>query len=234
MRGALERRQTCGDRVVAARFHFHIVRRICVHQMDRCAVKQSVDMLWVAAVAAEQAMLTQDPQVARLGDGCIRRRRNIVRIAEPFLHAGVEQLGQFVRVETQAAAGRTLPRRVATIRSAAGRSSTRPVRPSCCRRCGRPGSARASGPWPHAPAPSVVPASSAALYRVWPQMMTPSASTTIGWRKPNSRIEAATASTAASLMRGFLSYGRMSESFCCSILMFRAPIQVQTFAKSHG
>ena len=38
----------------------------------------------------------------------------------------------------------------------------------------------------------------AALYLVCPQMITPSPSTTMGWRKPNSRIEAATASTAAS------------------------------------
>src|SRR5262245_25983877 len=39
--------------------------------------------------------------------------------------------------------------------------------------------------------------------------MTPSSSTTMGWRKPNARIDAATASTAASLRRGLFSYGRM-------------------------
>jgi len=33
---------------------------------------------------------------------------------------------------------------------------------------------------------------------VWPTMMTPSSSTTIGWRKPNSRIDVATASMPAS------------------------------------
>jgi len=39
----------------------------------------------------------------------------------------------------------------------------------------------------------------------WPTTMTPAASTTIGWRNPNSRMEFTTASTALSLRRGFLS-----------------------------
>jgi hypothetical protein len=44
------------------------------------------------------------------------------------------------------------------------------------------------------------PSCSAALSRVCPAMMTPSPSTTIGTRKPNSRMLLATASIAASLM----------------------------------
>ena len=51
------------------------------------------------------------------------------------------------------------------------------------------------------------PSFSAAFQRVWPTMITPSSSTTIGWRKPNSRIDAATASTAASLTRGLFGVG---------------------------
>ena len=45
----------------------------------------------------------------------------------------------------------------------------------------------------------------AALSRVWPAMITPCASTTMGTRKPNSRMLEATASTAASFWRGFFS-----------------------------
>ncbi len=45
----------------------------------------------------------------------------------------------------------------------------------------------------------------AAFQRVCPTMITPSASTTIGWRKPNSWRLRATAATAASLSLGFFS-----------------------------
>jgi len=45
----------------------------------------------------------------------------------------------------------------------------------------------------------------AAFQRVCPTMITPSASITMGWRKPNSFRLAATASTASSLMRGLAS-----------------------------
>ncbi len=51
------------------------------------------------------------------------------------------------------------------------------------------------------------PSDFAALSRVCPMMITPASSTTIGCRKPNSRIDFATTSTASSLRRGFLSYG---------------------------
>jgi hypothetical protein len=50
-----------------------------------------------------------------------------------------------------------------------------------------------------------IPSFFAAFQRVWPTTMTPSASTTMGCRKPNSRMERATASTAPSLSRGFFS-----------------------------
>ena len=49
------------------------------------------------------------------------------------------------------------------------------------------------------------PSFCAAFQRVWPTMITPSASITMGWRKPNSARLAATASTASSLMRGLAS-----------------------------
>ena len=50
------------------------------------------------------------------------------------------------------------------------------------------------------------PSFCAARRRVWPAMMTPASSTTIGCRQPYSPMESATFSTAASLMtRGFAS-----------------------------
>lgn len=42
---------------------------------------------------------------------------------------------------------------------------------------------------------------------MWPALITPSASTTIGWRKLNWRIDSTTASTAASFCRGLFSQG---------------------------
>ena len=48
-------------------------------------------------------MVPEDPQVARLGGRCIRRRRHVVGIAKAFLKFGVEQFGQLVRVEAQQA-----------------------------------------------------------------------------------------------------------------------------------
>jgi hypothetical protein len=49
------------------------------------------------------------------------------------------------------------------------------------------------------------PSFRAALYLVCPATITPSSSTTMGCRKPNSLIDDATASTAASLSLGFFS-----------------------------
>ena len=75
MRRALERRQARGNGVVAARLDLHVVRRIGVDQVDRSAVQQSVHILGQPAVAAEEAVLAQDPQVARPGRRRVRRLR---------------------------------------------------------------------------------------------------------------------------------------------------------------
>ena len=66
MRGARERAEAGGDGVVAARLDLDVVGRIGVDQMDGGAVEQAVDVLGLAAVAAQQAMVAQQPQVARL------------------------------------------------------------------------------------------------------------------------------------------------------------------------
>jgi hypothetical protein len=58
-----------------------------------------------------------------------------------------------------------------------------------------------------------------ALYLVCPTMMTLCSSTTIGCLKPNSLIDLATASMAASLIRGLFSYGRIDDRGRISIFM---------------
>ena len=48
-------------------------------------------------------MITENPQVARLGSCLVGRLGNLVGIGQAVLHARVEELGQFVLVETQQA-----------------------------------------------------------------------------------------------------------------------------------
>lgn len=47
----------------------HIVRGIGHHEIGMVAVHEQIDGLGFGAVAADQAVLTQQPQVASLGDG---------------------------------------------------------------------------------------------------------------------------------------------------------------------
>src|ERR1043166_539493 len=57
--------------------------------------------------------------------------------------------------------------------------------------------------------------------------MTPASSTTIGWRKPNCWIDAATASTASSLWRGLFSYGRIvaiERIATCMTSLLKVPV----------
>lgn len=48
-------------------------------------------------------MITENPQVARLGSCLVGRLGNLVGIGQPFLDARVEHLGQFVLIEPQQA-----------------------------------------------------------------------------------------------------------------------------------
>jgi hypothetical protein len=66
---------------------------------------------------------------------------------------------------------------------------------------------------------------SAAASRVWPAMMTISLSTTMGWRQPNSLIDAATFATAASFLRGFRAYGTTVSMAAVSTFMAKRTIQ---------
>jgi hypothetical protein len=78
--GRGERRQPGGDGVVAARLDLHVVRRVGVDQVDACPAEKAVHVFGLASVAAEQAVVVEDPQIARLGDGRVRRGRHVVRV----------------------------------------------------------------------------------------------------------------------------------------------------------
>ena len=90
-----------GDGVVAPRLDLHVVRRVGVDQLDRGAGQEPIHVLRLAAVAAEQPVVTQDPQVARLRDRLVGRLGHLVGIGQSVLHARIEQLGQVVLREAE-------------------------------------------------------------------------------------------------------------------------------------
>ena len=96
MRGSGERAQAGGDGIVAARLDLHVIGRVGVDQMNRRAIEQPVHVFRLARVAAQQTVITQDPQVAGLRDRFVRRLGNLVGIAQAFLQVGVQQLGQLL------------------------------------------------------------------------------------------------------------------------------------------
>ncbi len=73
--------QTGGDRVVTAWFDLNVVRRIGVHQVDGRAVEEAVDIFRLAAVATQQAVFTEQPNIAWLRDRLIGRLGYVVGIA---------------------------------------------------------------------------------------------------------------------------------------------------------
>ena len=75
--------------------------------MDLRTVEQSIDILRLAAVATQQSMIPENPQVARLRDRFVRRLRHFVRIRQAFLHTRIQQLGQLFGDRSPAAAGQS-------------------------------------------------------------------------------------------------------------------------------
>jgi hypothetical protein len=75
VRRAGEGAEAGGNSVVRPRLDIHSIRRIGVDQVNRGAVEQAIHVLGLGAIAAQQAVLTEEPQVAGLGDGSIRRLR---------------------------------------------------------------------------------------------------------------------------------------------------------------
>lgn len=93
-----EGRQASGDGVVAAGLNPDVVRRVGVDQVNGRTVEQPVDVPRVASVAAEQPMIAENPQVARLGDRLVRRLGYLVGIGQTvhFAQEYTTLLGQLL------------------------------------------------------------------------------------------------------------------------------------------
>ena len=72
--------QAGGDGVVRPRLDLHVVRRVGVDQVDGGAVEQPVHVLGLAGVAAQQAVLAEEPQVAGLRDRLVGRLGDVVGV----------------------------------------------------------------------------------------------------------------------------------------------------------
>ena len=92
----LEGAVTGGDRVITSRFDVDVIWRVRVDQMNGLAIEHSINIFLLAAIATEQSMVAENPQIASLGDRFIGRLRHIVRIALAFSHVWIEELGQLV------------------------------------------------------------------------------------------------------------------------------------------
>jgi len=71
--------------------------------MDYVAIQEPVQVCLAASVFTQEPVVAQDPKVARLGDGLIRRFGNLIRVAISLLDLCIEQLGQFLLIEGQQA-----------------------------------------------------------------------------------------------------------------------------------
>ena len=67
-----------GDGVVAAGLDFDVVRRIAVDQMDRGASQKLVDIRGLRRIAAQEAMVPQQPEVAGFGAWRYRAQRRML------------------------------------------------------------------------------------------------------------------------------------------------------------
>src|SRR5260370_33572517 len=78
--GSLEGTASGGDCVVGTRLTTNSVRRIGIDQVDGRPVKQAIHVLGLAAVTAEQTVLSEQPKVPWLGRRLIGRFRHIIWI----------------------------------------------------------------------------------------------------------------------------------------------------------
>ena len=60
------------------------------------AVEQAVHVRGLAAVAAQQAVVAEQPQVARLGDGLVGRLGHVVGVGQAVGRLGAQQAQQLV------------------------------------------------------------------------------------------------------------------------------------------
>ena len=192
--------------LLRSRFDLDVVWRIRVHEMDGGAVEQAIHVLRLAAVAAEQAMLPKHPKIARLRDRFVRRLGHLVGVGLSCI--GLRPSSRAVRrPRSRSGPGRSpSPASWASSRGSLSSSHCDSVAVwlSAIRYALTWAGLKPTATWTGT---SSRPSFNAALYRVWPTMMTPSSSTTIGCRKPNSRMDAATASTAGVVEAGVVLVG---------------------------
>ena len=82
--------------LLRARLDLDVVGRVGVHQVDGGAVQQAIHVLGLAAVAAEQAVVAEEPQVARLRDRLVGRLGHVVGVGQALVRLRPEQPQQLV------------------------------------------------------------------------------------------------------------------------------------------
>ena len=143
-----------GDGVVRARLDLHVVGRVGVDQVDGGAVEQAVHVLGLAAVAAQQAVLAEEPQVAGLRDRLVGRLGHVVGIGLALVRSPSPAAAAVRRRRSRSGS------RSKSISCSCGQLQRQLVvvpagqrRPSGCRRCGTPWPGPASGRRRRGPAP---------------------------------------------------------------------------------
>ena len=97
----LERREPRRDRVVRAGLDLDVVGRVRVAELDRRAVEQAVEIGRAGAIAAEQAVPPEHPEIPRLRRRLVGRLGHLVLVRQALDLSRVEQPGQFFLAEAQ-------------------------------------------------------------------------------------------------------------------------------------
>src|SRR5688572_4958141 len=97
--GSLKATEPGSDSVVAPWLDFHVIGRVRVDELDLRAVEKPVDVFGLAGIAAQEAMIAENDQVAGLSRRLVRWRRYVVRIAQTIRDVRAEQLRKFFFVE---------------------------------------------------------------------------------------------------------------------------------------
>ena len=115
----------------------HVVGRIGVDQLNRRAAEQPVHVLGLARIAAQQAMVAKNPQIARLGSRLVRRLGHVVGVGQPLERNRTQNPGQLIVMEAQQV---EIEIELFECINLLGQKRRVPSRRSCrfdCRRCGR-------------------------------------------------------------------------------------------------
>ena len=86
----LERAVAGSDRVLAAGFDLHVVRRIRIAKLNLRAGEQSIEVFDAGRVAAQKPVVAKNPKVARLRDSIVGRFWHIIGIGQPRFNAWIK------------------------------------------------------------------------------------------------------------------------------------------------